>query len=174
MKGCIIAIALALAACHHDSGGTTEPADPPKAGTTPVAYLLDDAKELRLRAEQSKQLKDIDTVLAKDLEPIDARLHDVMHPGFVNPRRDPVPDVKGRTSDAKRLMKEREARVDNALHRALDTLDAEQRPVAVKILGKHDIDVDEQSTDDGSGSGSANGSANGSDSGSDGGSGGGG
>jgi len=158
-----VGVVLAAAACHHDDAGTLEPLDNPKAGTTPVAYLLDDAKELNLRAEQTKQLKNIDAVLAKDLEPIDAQLHNALHPGFVNPRRDPLPDVKGRVDDAKRLTKEREARVDNALHRALDALDAEQRPLAVKILEKHDIDVEDQNhdADDGSGDGSGSGSGSG-------------
>jgi len=159
-----VVVALALASCHHDDGATTEPQDSPKAGTTPVAYLLDAGKELHLNAEQTKKLKDLDVVLAKDLEPLDARLHDVLHPGFRNPRRDPPPDVKGRIDDAKRLSKERAARVDNALHRALDELDAAQRPAAVKVLGKHDIDIDDESAEapndaEGSGSGSGSGSA---------------
>lgn len=150
--------ALACAACQHDTMPATT-VDTPKSSKTPVGFLLDGTAQLHLRADQTKTLRDIDKQLDADLDPIDKRIHDVMHPAFANPRRDAVPDVKGRIGDAKRLLQERETRIDNALHRALDALETVQRPVAVKILHDHDIDIDDdEEVDTGSAAGSGSGS----------------
>jgi len=72
----LVAAAFVFGACHHDAPPPAEPAGtpplPPASGT-PIGYLIDDARELKLDDNQVTKLRDIDTGLAAQLEVIDAQ-----------------------------------------------------------------------------------------------------
>ena len=75
-----IAAAVALgvdgACSHHDATPVVAPDEhPPLPAGTPIAYLIDDATELKLRDDQLSQLRTIDSDLAGKLDVLDATPH---------------------------------------------------------------------------------------------------
>lgn len=67
----------AYGACsHHDATPIVAPDEhPPLPAGTPIAYLIDDATELKLRDDQLSQLRTIDSDLAGKLDVLDATPH---------------------------------------------------------------------------------------------------
>jgi len=161
-----------LLACHHDAPPAQEPGEkaplPPASGT-PIGFLIDGAGELRLRDEQVAKLRDIDTGLATELDAIDTRLRAAnksQDQGSASPQGGRMHMHGGgmgrngmggrqRTGGqgsgsgahtaaiANGLGDQRAADVKEALRRAFEVLDADQREGAKKILSDHDIDVDD-------------------------------
>ncbi|HTR53292.1 MAG TPA: hypothetical protein VMJ10_21500 [Kofleriaceae bacterium] len=161
-----------LLACHHDAPPAQEPTDKPplpSASGTPIGFLIDGAGELRLRDDQVVKLRDIDTSLATELDALDTRLRAAnkpqdqgsgsqqggrvhMHGGGMGRngmggRNRTTGQGSGSGSHtaalANGLSDQRAADVKEALHRAFEVLDADQREGAKKILSDHDIDVDD-------------------------------
>jgi hypothetical protein len=159
---------LALAACSHDAPPAQAPADKPVVQQpsptgTPIAFLIDGAGELHLRDEQVFKLRDIDQSLAGELQALDAKERvankkrdqgsDAQPTGFAmrggmgrRGSRQPMPG-QGSASHAgaaaTTIADQREEKVADALHRALELLDPDQREPAKKILSDHEIDLDE-------------------------------
>jgi hypothetical protein len=78
LLGLLVSAAASLA-CHHDTDppahlepGEVQPL-PPSSGT-PVGYLVDDAADLKLSDSQLDKLKEIDSVLANQLDEIETQL----------------------------------------------------------------------------------------------------
>jgi hypothetical protein len=163
-------LALLFAACGGSSSPAPQaPADkpplPPASGT-PIGYLIDDASELHLRDDQLAQLRQLDTQLAADLDAIDTHLRAAQpqaapqqappqmgggrHRGGGGRRRGgggqsqaPRPAPTGDPAAADKLTEQRRADVKDALAKAFTVLDADQQPVAKKLLQEHDVDLDD-------------------------------
>jgi hypothetical protein len=144
----------------------------PSASGTPIGFLIDGAGDLHLRDDQVAKLRDIDTGLSAELDGLDSRLRAANKPhdqgsnaqggggGGMHMRgggmgrngmggRNRTAGGQGSGSDAHHaaitngLSDQRAADVKEALHRAFEVLDPDQRDGAKKILSDHDIDVDD-------------------------------
>ena len=152
-----VALLFALAACHREPQPThPKPGDlpplPPASGT-PVGYLIDSAGDLKLRDEQLKELKEIDTSLAARDAEIDTQLRQIEKPaedeqedpkqrGGPHRPKNNAPGVGiQQTGDSKKLHDIRDAQDRDALKRAFALLDADQKANATKILQDHDVEV---------------------------------
>ncbi|HET9624444.1 MAG TPA: hypothetical protein VFP84_23895 [Kofleriaceae bacterium] len=137
------------AACSHEADQTPVhpqegelPPLPPSSGT-PVGYLLDNATQLELRADQIQQLQGIDQSLSARDEEIDTQLRLIEKPA-----EDPPPQ-KGQpyhlhnnapgaqiqtTPDAAKLHAARKDNDDDALRKAFAVLDPAQQAKARRLL----------------------------------------
>jgi hypothetical protein len=149
--------AFALLGCHHDPSPAAPIDKLPASSGTPIGYLVDDATELHLTADQLSKLKTIDTSLAADLDAIDARRRGAGQAKQEAPttpppatgrrgrhrhRGSPGPVTAASFNKAGGLDQQRAANVRDALKRAFEVLDADQQKAAAKLLADHNIDVD--------------------------------
>jgi hypothetical protein len=159
MRLAAIAIALLLAACHHDpqpmhpAPGDMPPL-PPASGT-PIGYLIDASHDLQLRDDQLSQLQNIDQSLAARDAEIDTQLRQMERPeeeqdpspkdmknGAKRPRHAYAPGASVHSSaDAQKLHTMRAANDRDAVKRALALLDPSQQDKAKTILTDHDVEV---------------------------------
>jgi hypothetical protein len=151
----VILLALLVAAgCHkdvdpapmHPREGELPPL-PPSSGT-PVGYLLDNATQLDLRADQLKQLKEIDQSLAARDDEIDTQLRLIEKPeedpqagkGEAPARHNNAPGAQIKTTpDATKLHNARKENDTEALQKAFALLDPAQRTTARKLLEERGI-----------------------------------
>ncbi|MDB4954455.1 MAG: hypothetical protein JWO36_2024 [Myxococcales bacterium] len=159
LRTTILGLALAFCGCHHDpepihAGENELPPLPPASGT-PVGYLIDSADNLKLRDEQIKKLKEIDTSLAAQDASIDTQLRQIEKP--TEEEEEPQPKGPGAhprkrhnnapgqnmttTADAAKLHDMRAANDRDALKKALALLDPAQQESALKILEDRGIEV---------------------------------
>jgi hypothetical protein len=147
-------IALALAACHHEpkpmqpKEGELPPL-PPASGTA-VGYLVDNATQLKLRADQLEKLKLIDDSLAARNNQLDTQLRMAEQPeddepqekGKPPPRHNNAPGAQVKPSTVADRLKEAKAANDrDALAKAFAVLDPDQQEAAKKLLDERGITV---------------------------------
>jgi len=159
MRLAALALAILLAACHHDPQPThPAPGDlpplPPASGT-PIGYLIDASHDLQLRDDQLTQLQDIDRSLAARDAEIDTQLRQIERPeeeedptpkemkqGKKRPRHAYAPGAAVQTNaDAQKLHNIRAANDREAVKKALALLDPNQQDKAKTILTDHDVEV---------------------------------
>jgi hypothetical protein len=147
----VCAAALAFAACRKEPGvmhpkeGELPPL-PPASGTA-IGYLVDNATQLKLRDDQLKQLKEIDTSLAARNDSIDTQLRSIEKPneeeapkGAPPPRHNHAPGAQIKTTgDAAKLHEAKSANDKEALTRAFALLDADQQAMARRLLDERGI-----------------------------------
>jgi len=142
---------LALVGCHHDPKPMTPkegelPPLPPASGTT-VGYLVDNATMLKLRPDQLDKLKEIDTSLAARNDSIDTQLRSMVKPdeapeekGKPPPRHNHAPGAQVKTTgETGKLQEARTANDRDALKRAFELLDPDQKEAARKLLDERGI-----------------------------------
>jgi hypothetical protein len=147
----ILAAGLALVGCHHDPKPMTPkegelPPLPPASGTA-VGYLVDNATALKLRPDQLDKLKEIDTSLAARNDSIDTQLRSMVKPdeapaekGKPPPRHNHAPGAQVKTTgEAGKLQEARAANDRDALRRAFELLDPDQKEAARKLLDERGI-----------------------------------
>src|SRR3954466_9631084 len=148
----ILCAVLALTACRKQIDPEPEhpqeaPPLPPASGT-PVGYLLDNATQLSLRADQLATLQDIDRSLSARDEEIETQIRLIEKPaedpevpkGAPPPRHNNAPGAQVRTTpDAAKLREARKVNDDDALRKALAILDPAQQPAARKWLEERGI-----------------------------------
>ena len=142
---------LAAAGCHkdpppmHPKEGELPPL-PPASGTA-VGYLVDNATQLKLRDDQLKRLKEIDTSLAARNDSIDTQLRQLEKPdeeepekGKPPPRHNNAPGAQIKaTGDTGKLHEAKNANDKDALARAFEVLDPDQKEIAKKLLDERGI-----------------------------------
>ena len=170
----VLALALGGPGCHHDP----QPMHPkpgelpplPPASGTPVGYLIDNSTELKLRDDQLKQLKDIDSSLAARDADLDTQLRQLERPeeeeqlspqqqkaGMKRKRHNHAPGASTVTNaDASKLHDLRNANDRESLKQAWVLLDAAQQASARRLLEDRGVEVpgqgkksDQASPDDG-------------------------
>lgn len=147
----ILAAGLAVVGCHHEPKPMTPkegelPPLPPASGTA-VGYLVDNATALKLRPEQLDKLKEIDTSLAARNDSIDTQLRSMVKPdeapaekGKPPPRHNNAPGAQVKTTgEAGKLQEARAANDRDALRRAFELLDPDQKEAARKLLDERGI-----------------------------------
>jgi hypothetical protein len=156
LRTTMLALALALSACHHDpqpvhaESGELPPL-PPASGT-PIGYLIDSADTLKLRDDQIAKLKDIDASLAARDASIDTQLRQIERPADEEEpqqkqegpkrRRNNAPGMNTLTNaDAGKLHDMRNANDREALKKAFAVLDPAQQATAKKILEERGIEL---------------------------------
>lgn len=145
----VLCALIALAACHRDTDpppmspreGELPPL-PPSSGTA-VGYLVDNASQLNLTADQLAKLKDIDRSLSVRNEEIDTQLRLIEKPaedpqtekGAPPPRHNNAPGAQIKTTpDAAKLHDARATNDREALQKAFALLDAGQQTAARTLL----------------------------------------
>ena len=121
---------------------------PPASGTA-IGYLVDSARQLDLKDEQLKRLKEIDASLAARNDVIDTQLRviekpDVEHAekGAPPPRHNNAPGAQIKTTpDATKLHNAKKANDKEALDRAFAVLDPAQQDKARRLLDERGIQV---------------------------------
>ncbi len=119
---------------------------PPASGTA-IGYLVDSAKQLDLKEEQLKRLKEIDTSLAARNDVIDTQLRAIERPnedppekGQPPPRHNNAPGAQIKTTpDATKLHNAKKANDKEALDRAFAVLDPAQQDKARRLLDERGI-----------------------------------
>ena len=115
---------------------------PPSSGT-PVGYLLDNAGQLDLRADQLAKLQDIDRSLSARDDEIETQIRLIEKPeadpevpkGMPPPRHNNAPGAQIKTTaDAAKLHDARKSGDDAALRQAFAVLDPAQQAAARKLL----------------------------------------
>src|SRR3954464_8178620 len=148
----ILCAVLALTACRKQIDPEPEhpqeaPPLPPASGT-PVGYLLDNATQLSLRADQLATLQDIDRSLSARDEEIETQIRLIEKPaedpevpkGAPPPRHNNAPGAQVRTTpDAGKLHDARKANDAEALQKAFAVLDPAQKASARKLLEERGI-----------------------------------
>jgi hypothetical protein len=147
----LLAAGLALVGCHHDPKPMTPkegelPPLPPASGTT-IGYLVDNATALKLRPDQLDKLKEIDTSLAARNDSLDTQLRAMVKPdeapaekGRPPPRHNHAPGAQVKTTgEAGKLQDARAANDRDALKRAFELLDPDQKDAARKLLDDRGI-----------------------------------
>jgi hypothetical protein len=147
----LLAAGLALVGCHHDPKPMTPkegelPPLPPASGTT-IGYLVDNATALKLRPDQLDKLKEIDTSLAARNDSLDTQLRALVKPdeapaekGKPPPRHNHAPGAQVKTTgEAGKLQDARVANDRDALKRAFELLDPDQKEAARKLLDDRGI-----------------------------------
>jgi len=147
----ILAAGLAVVGCHHEPKPMTPkegelPPLPPASGTA-VGYLVDNATALKLRPDQLDKLKEIDTSLAARNDSIDTQLRSMVKPdeapaekGKPPPRHNNAPGAQVKTTgEAGKLQEARAANDRDALRRAFELLDPDQKEAARKLLDERGI-----------------------------------
>lgn len=150
----LIASALVLGGCHRDPKPMTPaegelPPLPPASGT-PVGYLLDNASQLELTADQTEKLRKIDTSLSARNDGIDTQLREIEKPEEMEPadKKAPPPPPPNMapgaqpmrtTADASKLHAARTANNKDALEKAFAILDDKQQVTARKLLDDRGI-----------------------------------
>lgn len=149
----LLTAGLALAGCHHDPQPMTPkegelPPLPPASGTT-IGYLVDNATSLKLRPDQLDKLKEIDNSLAARNDTIDTQLRSMVKPdeepeekGKAPRRHNHAPGAQVKTTgETGKLQDARTANDRDALRRAFDLLDPDQKVAARKLLDDRGIAV---------------------------------
>jgi len=147
----LLAAGLVLVGCHHDPKPMTPkegelPPLPPASGTT-IGYLVDNATALKLRPDQLDKLKEIDTSLAARNDSLDTQLRAMVKPdeapaekGRPPPRHNHAPGAQVKTTgEAGKLQDARAANDRDALKRAFELLDPDQKDAARKLLDDRGI-----------------------------------
>jgi len=151
LRTLLLTAGLALVGCHHDPKPMTPkegelPPLPPASGTT-VGYLVDNATMLKLRPDQLDKLKEIDTSLAARNDSIDTQLRSMVKPdeapeekGKPPPRHNHAPGAQVKTTgETGKLQEARTANDRDALKRAFELLDPDQKEAARKLLDERGI-----------------------------------
>ena len=153
----IIALLLAFAACHPQPTKPKPdeiPPLPPASGTA-IGYLVDAQSELKLRDDQLKKLKDLDSSLAARNGEIDAQLRQIEKPapeeelspkqvknGEKAKRYNNAPGANTMTTnDSMKLRKIRDDNDRDALKKAFALLDPDQVTTAKRILTDRGIEI---------------------------------
>lgn len=121
---------------------------PPASGTA-IGYLVDSAKQLDLKEEQLKKLKEIDASLAARNDVIDTQLRTIERPDVEPaekdkppPRHNNAPGAQIKTTpDATKLHNAKKANDKEALDRAFAVLDPTQQDKARRLLDERGIQV---------------------------------
>ena len=152
MLRAILCAVLVLTACRKQID--PEPEHPqeapplPAASGTPVGYLVDNAAQLNLRADQLAKLQEIDRSLSARDDEIETQIRLIEKPaedpevpkGAPPPRHNNAPGAQVKTTpDAARLREARKANDDDALRKAFAILDPAQQTAARKLLEDHGI-----------------------------------
>jgi hypothetical protein len=151
LRTLLLTAGLALVGCHHDPKPMTPkegelPPLPPASGTT-IGYLVDNATALKLRPEQLAKLKEIDTSLAARNDSIDTQLRSMVKPdeepaekGKPPRRHNNAPGAQVKTTgETGKLQEARAANDRDALRRAFELLDPDQKEAARKLLDERGI-----------------------------------
>jgi len=151
LRTLLLTAGLALVGCHHDPKPMTPkegelPPLPPASGTT-VGYLVDNATMLKLRPDQLDKLKEIDTSLAARNDSIDTQLRSMVKPdeepaekGKPPRRHNNAPGAQVKTTgETGKLQEARTANDRDALKRAFELLDPDQKEAARKLLDERGI-----------------------------------
>lgn len=149
----LLTAAVPLAACTKEPRPTLAPGEvpplPPASGT-PVGYLLDNATQLELRAEQIAELEKIDNSLSARNEGISTQLREIETPEQAGPTdpKAPLPPPPNMapgaqpmrsTADSSKLHAARNANTEEALAKAFALLDPPQQTAASKLLAERGI-----------------------------------
>ncbi|MEJ7601356.1 MAG: hypothetical protein WKG01_25855 [Kofleriaceae bacterium] len=116
---------------------------PPASGTA-VGYLVDGAAQLKLRDDQIKKLKDIDSSLAARNDGIDTQIRSIERPndegGDPNKPHNNAPGAAIKTTPGSAKLHEAKAVNDReALTKAFALLDPAQQEAARKLLDERGI-----------------------------------
>jgi hypothetical protein len=147
MLRAILCAVLVLTACRKPiDPGPEHPQEapplPPASGT-PVGYLVDNAAQLDLRADQLTKLQDIDRSLSARVDDLETQIRLIEKPaedpeaapGAPRPRHNNAPGAQVKTTpDAAKLREARRAADDDALRKAFAILDPAQQTAARKLL----------------------------------------
>lgn len=144
----VLALALVIGCTRGDPKPMTPkegelPPLPPASGTA-IGYLVDGAAELKLRDDQVKRLKEIDTSLAARNDSIDTQLRSIEKPDVEN--ADPSKSFNNapgkqvtKTPGSQKLHEAKAANDREALEKAFAVLDPDQQTAARKLLDERGI-----------------------------------
>jgi len=153
----IIALLLAFAACHPQPTKPRPdemPPLPPASGTA-IGYLVDASVELKLRDDQLKKLKDLDSSLAARNGEVDAQLRQIEKPvpeEELSPKQQKAGEKAKRynnapgastmtTNDSMKLRKIREENDRDALKKGFALLVPDQVTAAKRILTDRGVEI---------------------------------
>ena len=152
MLRALLCAVLVLTACRNQIDPAPEhpqeaPPLPPASGT-PIGYLVDNAAQLDLRADQLTKLQDIDRSLSARDDDLETQIRLIEKPaedpeappGAPPPRHNNAPGAQVKTTpDAAKLREVRKSGDDDALRKAFAILDPAQQTAARKLLEDHGI-----------------------------------